>query len=82
MLLPTETLIGWVLSGLATALLVRRFPRRWLLWCGLGLIAAGAVYFPFVMLHRPPNYYAILEFLASCGAIGAGLLATAVGAIR
>jgi hypothetical protein len=32
------------------------------------------------MANRPPNYYALLEFLASSLAVGAGLVSAVVGA--
>lgn len=79
MLLPAEALGGWTAVAVVTALIVRRYPRYWLLWCGLALAAAGAIYLPAVMAHRPPNYYALLEFLVSIVALAGGLVAALVG---
>jgi hypothetical protein len=34
------------------------------------------------MAHRPQHYYALLEFLASTAAIGAGFVIALIGVIR
>ena len=79
MLFPVEALAGWAAVAAVAALLAWRFRRGRLLWGGLALTAAGAIYYPAVMAHRPPNYYALFEFLATSFAVGAGLVAAAVG---
>jgi len=82
MLFPTETLELWAAFALLAAVLLVFWPRHWLLWYGLTFMAAGFVYFPFVMAQRPNNYYAILEFFTSITAISSGLITAAVGMFR
>jgi hypothetical protein len=82
MLVPVEALASWSLLAVLAALLVWRWRRHWLIWCGLAVATAGAVYMPSVMAHRPEHYYALLEFLASTTAAGAGLVMVAVGVVR
>ena len=82
MLIPAEALAGWAVVAVLAAVLVWQSRRHWLLWCGLAVAAAGAIYHPTVMANRPEHYYALLEFLASSLAVGAGLVAAAVGGIR
>ena len=79
MLLPWEAVLGWVALAVVAALAVRWRPRFRLTWSGLALAAAGAVYYWAVMAHRPVNYYALFEGLASFVAIGAGLVLVAIG---
>jgi hypothetical protein len=81
-LFPTAALVTWTLLAVLSAGLVWRWPRHWRIWCGLAIIGAGAVYLPAVMAIRPENYYALLEFLTSSMAVGAGLVLAAVGAFR
>jgi hypothetical protein len=80
-LCPQEALLGWAAVAAVATLLLWRARRRWLLWCGLAVAAAGAIYYPAVMAHRPQHYYALFEFLASSLAVGAGLVAAVAGAL-
>ena len=66
---------------LVVAALLTYSRRYWPVWCGLGVAACGAIYYPFVMANRPPHYYALLEFLASSLAVGAGLVSAVVGVL-
>jgi hypothetical protein len=79
---PWEALAGWLAVAILAGSLARRFRRWSLVWCGLGVAAAGMIYYPSVMAHRPQYYYALLEFLASSTAIGAGVVITFVGTLR
>ena len=80
MMFPTEVLAWWATVAAMAALLMWRFPRARLVWLGLAVIAAAIAYFRTVMAHRPPNYYALLEFLASSFAGGGGFVFVVVGA--
>jgi hypothetical protein len=79
MMFPLEVLAWWAVVAVVTALLAWRFPRARLVWLGLAVIAAATIYFRTVMAHRPPNYYALLEFLASSFAGGGGFVMATVG---
>jgi len=76
-LLPVEAAMGWAVVVLVVAALLTYSRRYWPVWCGLGVAACGAIYYPFVMANA--NYYALLEFLASSLAVGAGLVSAVVG---
>ena len=82
MLFPVEVLAWWAAVAAVVALLMWRYRRARLIWLGLGLMAAGVAYFRTVMAHRPPNYYALLEYLASCLAEAVGLILAVVGGWR
>ena len=51
-------------------------------WIQRRAILGGVYGRPVVMANRPPNYYALLEFLASAVAIGGGLVAAGLAGFR
>ena len=79
MLLPVVAVAGWIAVALVVTLLVGYVRKYWMAWCGLGIAACGAIYYPSMMAIRPPYYYAILEGLASAVAIGSGFIMAVVG---
>jgi hypothetical protein len=81
MLLPVEAMVGWAVVMLVAAVLVRWSRKYWPIWCGLGVASCGAIYITAVMANRPPNYYALREWLASVAAISGGMVGAAVGVL-
>jgi hypothetical protein len=81
-LFPWEALVGWLAVAILAGALAYCFRRWTLVWCGIGVAAAGLIYYSAVMAHRPQHYYALLEFLASTAAIGAGFVIALIGVTR
>jgi hypothetical protein len=75
MLLPIFAVVGWAVVGLSVGGLLVYRPHHWPIWCGLGAVACGIIYYWAVMNAKPPLYYPALELLAaglslSVGAVG------------